>query len=140
LPKFGQEFAFRKEQGRGCPEGLTAGYRPYHGPGGFSGKAPLGPRERVDVSVTHWAGQYVPEPAWPRVCSPVGYSDPPVVDAEGKDRNVFHGDYTDLAVDSLNRVHVVWTGLNRLDQSLQRDPYTGGPHDGYVQDAMCTRR
>ena len=45
--------------------------------GGFSGKQPLGPRERVDISVTHWAGQYVPEPAWPTVCGPVGYSDPP---------------------------------------------------------------
>ena len=31
----------------------------------------------------------------------------------GKDCNVFHGDYTGLAVDSLDRVHVVWTGLNR---------------------------
>ena len=25
---------------------------------------------------------------------------------------MFHGDYTGLAVDSLDRVHVVWTGLN----------------------------
>jgi hypothetical protein len=96
----------------------------------------LGPLENLDVSVTHWAGQYVPQPAWPTVCGPVGYSDPPVTDAEGKDCNVFHGDYTGLAVDSADRVHVVWTGLNRFDQSLQRDPYTGGPHDGYVQDAM----
>jgi hypothetical protein len=82
----------------------------------------------------------VPQPAWPTVCGPVGYSDPPVTDAEGKDCNVFHGDYTGLAVDSVDRVHVVWTGLNRFDQSLQRDPYTGGPHDGYVQDAMYARR
>jgi hypothetical protein len=99
-----------------------------------------GPLENLDVSVTHWAGQYVPQPAWPTVCGPVGYSDPPVTDAEGKDCNVFHGDYTGLAVDSVDRVHVVWTGLNRFDQSLQRDPYTGGPHDGYVQDAMYARR
>jgi hypothetical protein len=105
-----------------------------------SGKQTLGPNENVDVSVTHWAGQYVPQAAWPTVCGPVGYSDPPVADAEGKDCNVFHGDYTGLAVDSLDRVHVVWTGLNRLDASLQRDPYTGGPHDGYVQDAMYARR
>jgi hypothetical protein len=105
-----------------------------------AGKQPLGPQEQVDVSVTHWAGQYVPQSAWPAVCGPVGYSDPPVADAEGKDCNAFHGDYTGLAVDSLDRVHVVWTGLNRLDASLQRDPYTGGPHDGYVQDAMYARR
>jgi hypothetical protein len=105
-----------------------------------AGKQTLGPQEHVDVSVTHWAGQYVPQPAWPTVCGPVGYSDPPVSDAEGKDCNVFHGDYTGLAVDSADRVHVVWTGLNRFDQSLQRDPYTGGPHDGYVQDAMYARR
>jgi hypothetical protein len=44
------------------------------------------------------------------------------------------------AVDWEDRVHVVWTGLNRLDTSLQRDPYTGGPHDGYVQEAMYARR
>jgi hypothetical protein len=95
----------------------------------------LGPLEQIDVSVTHWAGQYVPEPAWPTVCGPVGYPEGP-----GKDCNVFHGDYTGLAVDSLDRVHVVWTGLNRFDHSTQRDPYVGGPHDGYVQDAMYARR
>jgi hypothetical protein len=105
-----------------------------------SGRQTLGPPEHVDVSVTHWAGQYVPQPAWPKVCGPVGYTDPPITDARGKDCNVFHGDYTGLATDSLGRVHVVWTGLNRFDQSLQRDPYTGGPHDGYVQDAMYARR
>jgi hypothetical protein len=103
-------------------------------------KQTLGPPEQIDISVTHWAGQYVPETAWPRVCGPVGYTDPPVTDATGKDCNVFHGDYTGLAVDSLDRVHVVWTGLNRLESSTQRDPYTGGPHDGYVQDAMYARR
>ena len=105
-----------------------------------SGKQTLGPPENVDVSVTHWAGQYVSEPNWPRACGPVGYSDPPVVDARGKDCNEFHGDYTGLAVDSLDRVHVVWTGLNRFDTSPQNDPYTGGLHDGYVQDAMYARR
>ena len=94
----------------------------------------------LDVSVTHWAGQYVPQPAWPTVCGPVGYSDPPVTDAEGKDCNVFHGDYTGLAVDPLG------PGARRLDraepprQSPQVDPYTGGPHDGYAQDAMYARR
>jgi hypothetical protein len=103
-------------------------------------KQTLGPQEQVDISVTHWAGQYVPQSAWPKVCGPAGYSDPPVTDARGKDCNEFHGDYTGLAVDSLNRVHVVWTGLNRLESSTQRDPYTGGPHDGYVQDAMYARR
>ena len=99
----------------------------------------LGP-EQVDVSVTHWTGQYVPPSLWPRVCGPMPYSDPPVTDAEGKDCNVFHGDYTGLATDSLGRVHVVWTGLNRLETSPQVDPYTGGPHDGYAQDAMYARR
>ena len=99
----------------------------------------LGP-EQVDISVTHWAGQYVPPSAWPRVCGPMPYSDPPVTDAEGKDCNVFHGDYTGLAVGPDDSVHVVWTGLNRLDQSPQSDPYTGGEHDGYVQDAMYARR
>jgi hypothetical protein len=96
--------------------------------------------ERVDESVTHWAGQYVPESQWPRVCGPTGYTDPPVVNAEGKDCNVFHGDYTGLAVGPNGWIHVVWTGLNRRDESPQRDPYTGGPHDGYVQDAMYARR
>lgn len=98
------------------------------------------PSEWVDVSVTHWAGQYVAEPSWPEICGPDGYSDPPVVDAEGKDCNVFHGDYTGLAVDAADGIHVVWTGLNRLATSSQVDPYTGGLHDGYAQDAMYSYR
>jgi hypothetical protein len=69
------------------------------------------------------------------VCGPVGYPEGP-----GKDCAVFHGDYTGLAVDSLDRVHITWTGLNRFESSLQRDPYVGGPHDGYAQDAMYARR
>jgi hypothetical protein len=96
--------------------------------------------EQVDISVTHWAGQYVPESAWPRICGPDGYTDPPVADARGKDCNVFHGDYTGLVVGSDNAVNVVWTGLNRLAVSPQIDPYTGAQHDGYAQDAMFARR
>ena len=105
-----------------------------------SGKQTLGNPEHIDVSVTHWAGQYVPPSLWPASCGPAGYTDSPVVDARGKDCNVFHGDYTGLAVDSSNRVHVVWTGLNRLVTSPQIDFYTGAPHDGYAQDAMYARR
>lgn len=100
----------------------------------------LGPVERVDESVTHWAGQYVPESRWPAACGPAGYTDPPVVDAEGKDCNVFHGDYTGLVVDSTDRVHITWTGLNRLATSPQTDFYTGAKHNGYAQDAMYARR
>jgi hypothetical protein len=96
--------------------------------------------EMVDISLTHWAGQYVPMPAWPRVCGPAGYTDPPVTDAAGKDCNNFHGDYTGLATGPDGSVNVVWTGLNRLRSSPQRDPYTGTLHDGYVQDAMFARR
>jgi hypothetical protein len=96
--------------------------------------------EQVDISLTHWAGQYVPESAWPTVCGPTGYSDPPVTDAEGKDCNVFHGDYTGLDVGTDGSVHVTWTGLNRLATSPQVDFYTGAPHDGYAQDAMYARR
>jgi hypothetical protein len=33
----------------------------------------------------------------------------------------------------------VWTGLNRFVASQQIDPYTGGNHDGYAQDAMYAR-
>ena len=98
------------------------------------------PAEQIDISVTHWAGQYVPESAWPRICGPDGYSDPPVTNAEGKDCNAFHGDYTGLAVGSDNRINVVWTGLNRFAVSPQIDPYTGAPRDGYAQDAMFARR
>jgi BNR/Asp-box repeat len=98
------------------------------------------PSEWVDISVTHWTGQYVPQPAWPEICGPDGYSDPPVVDAEGKDCNVFDGDYTGLAVDREGGIHVVWTGLNRFATSTQVDPYTGGLHDGYAQDAMYAYR
>ncbi|HXF37932.1 MAG TPA: sialidase family protein [Actinomycetota bacterium] len=94
----------------------------------------LGPPELVDVSVTHWAGQYTT--AWPAVCGPRGYSDPPVTDAEGKDCNVFHGDYTGLAVDGLDRIHVTWTGLNADATAPQVDFYTGDFHDGKRQDAM----
>jgi hypothetical protein len=96
--------------------------------------------EQIDISVTHWAGQYVPQPAWPRICGPDGYTDPPVSNAEGKDCNVFHGDYTGLAVGSDNHINIVWTGLNRLAVSPQIDPYTGAQHDGYAQDAMFARR
>lgn len=105
-----------------------------------AGRQQLGAAEHIDESVTHWAGQYVDVPDWPRVCGPVGYVDPPVPDALGKDCNVFHGDYTGLAVDSAGRAHVVWTGLNRRVASPQLDPYTGGQHDGYAQDAMYARR
>jgi hypothetical protein len=34
----------------------------------------------------------------------------------------------------------VWTGLNVKVESPQLDFYTGGPHDGYRQDAMYARR
>jgi hypothetical protein len=98
------------------------------------------PTEQVDISVTHWSGQYVPQSAWPSVCGPDGYSDPPVTNAEGKDCNVFDGDYTGLAVGSDDDINVVWTGLNRLAVSPQIDAYTGAPHDGYAQDAMFARR
>jgi hypothetical protein len=101
------------------------------------GKQALGPLEHVDVSVTHWAGQYTTE--WPAICGPDGYTDGGEP-AEGKDCNVFHGDYTGLAVDSRDRVHVVWTGLNRFATSPQVDFYIGGEHDGYAQDAMYARR
>jgi hypothetical protein len=98
------------------------------------------PAEQIDISVTHWAGQYVPQDQWPAICGPDGYSDPPITDAEGKDCNVFHGDYTGLAVGSDDAINVVWTGLNRLATSPQIDAYTGEPHDGYAQDAMFARR
>jgi hypothetical protein len=123
---------------------------PRTAPGGaavITGREILGPNgpgrspaEQIDISVTHWAGQYVPPSAWPRICGPDGYTDPPVTDAEGKDCNVFHGDYTGLAVGADNRINVVWTGLNRLAVSPQIDAYTGQPHDGYAQDAMFARR
>ncbi|MGH2820118.1 MAG: sialidase family protein [Actinomycetota bacterium] len=98
------------------------------------------PSENPDISLTHWSGQYVTEDLWPDVCGPEGYSDPPVANAEGKDCNQFHGDYTGLATGSDFSVNVVWTGLNREETSTQRDPYTGGLHNGFVQDAMFARR
>lgn len=98
----------------------------------------VGRAEQLDISVTHWAGQYTT--AWPAQCGPAGYSDPPVTNAAGKDCNVFHGDYTGLAVGPDGTVNVVWTGLNRLAVSPQIDFYTGAPHDGYAQDAMFARR
>lgn len=96
--------------------------------------------EQIDISLTHWSGQYVPPSLWPAACGPADYSDGPVADAEGKDCNVFHGDYTGLAVGSDGSVNVVWTGLNRLATAPQADFYTGEPHDGYAQDAMFARR
>jgi hypothetical protein len=96
--------------------------------------------ENPDVSATHWAGQYVPRPAWPRICGPDGYSDAPVRNATGKDCNVFLGDYTGLAVGPDGGINVVWTGLNRWVKTPQYDPYTGKRHDGFAQDAMFARR
>jgi hypothetical protein len=104
------------------------------------GKEALGPEEQIDISLTHWSGQYVPQSGWPTICGPDGYADPPVANAEGKDCNVFHGDYTGLAVGPDDDIHIVWTGLNRLVTSPQLDFYTGGLHDGYAQDAMYARR
>jgi hypothetical protein len=98
----------------------------------------LGATENIDVSATHWSGQYTT--AWPAICGPAGYTDPPVTDAEGKDCNVFHGDYTGLAVGSDGSINVVWTGLNRFVTTPQIDFYTGELHDGYAQDAMFARR
>jgi hypothetical protein len=126
---------------------LTVAPRPAPGPVVVVGREALVPNgagrsstENVDISVTHWAGQYVPQAAWPAVCGPDGYTDPPVANAEGKDCNVFHGDYTGLAVGADGAVNVVWTGLNRFATSPQIDAYTGQPHDGYAQDAMYARR
>jgi len=100
----------------------------------------LGPIEHPDVSLTHWAGQYVSQSNWPAICGPAGYSDGPIANAEGKDCNIFHGDYTGLAVGSDGSINVVWTGLNRFATSPQVDFYTGDLHDGYAQDAMFARR
>lgn len=105
------------------------------------GKQVLSPApEQIDIGVTLWAGQYVPQPSWPSICGPDGYADRPIANAEGKDCTAFHGDYTGLDVGSDGSVHVVWTGLNRLATSPQIDFYTGAPHDGYAQDAMYARR
>jgi hypothetical protein len=98
---------------------------------GGGGATTLGVAENPDVSVTHWSGQYVPEPDWPRAC---GGTTP------GKDCNEFHGDYTGLAVGSDGSINVVWTGLNRAAVSPQIDFYTGEPHEGNAQDAMFARR
>ena len=125
----GDTFNHVLKVGAGAPEVLE--------PNTAEGRTPV---ENPDVSITHWAGQYVTEDDWPRICGPAGYTDPPVTDARGKDCNEFHGDYTGLAVGSDGSINVTWTGLNRFDTSPQIDFYTGAPHDGYAQDAMFARR
>jgi hypothetical protein len=83
--------------------------------------------------VTHWAGQcdgLAGDRNGPTATRTPGQG------AEGKDCNVFHGDYTGLAVGSDDTIHVVWTGLNRSATAPQLDFYTGADHDGYAQDAM----
>jgi len=97
-----------------------------------SGKQTLGAEENIDVSATHWAGQYTS--AWPTICGPNGSP------TAGKDCNVFHGDYTGLAVGPDGSINVVWTGLNVLVTVPQVDFYTGELHEGYRQDAMFARR
>ncbi len=97
-----------------------------------SGKQVLGAEENIDVSATHWSGQYTA--AWPTICGPNGSL------TAGKDCNVFHGDYTGLAVGPDDSVNVVWTGLNALVTTPQIDFYTGEFHEGYRQDAMFARR
>jgi hypothetical protein len=94
----------------------------------------LGPNEQPDVSVTHWAGQYVPQSRWPAICGPADSPTP------GKGCNIFHGDYTGLAVGSDGSINVVWTGLNAFVTSPQVDFYTGNLRQGYRQDAMFARR
>ena len=96
---------------------------------------------RSTSRVTHWAGQYVPQAAWPTICGPAGYTDPPVTDAEGKDCNVFHGDYTGLDVGA-GRQRA--RGVDRPEPARRRRRRsTSTParsHDGYAQDAMYSRR
>ncbi|MDD5466965.1 MAG: hypothetical protein PHS96_04090 [Anaerolineales bacterium] len=104
------------------------------------GKQVLEPEEHVDVSVTHWTGQLLPASRWPAICGPAGYSDPPVANAEGKDCNYFHGDYTGLAVGPDDSINAMWTGLNAWATAPQVDFHTGGMYDGYRQDAMFARR
>jgi hypothetical protein len=99
---------------------------------GAAASTQLGSAENVDVSVTHWAGQYTS--SWPEICGPNGSA------TAGKDCNAFDGDYTGLAVGSDGSINVVWTGLNRFAVSTQIDFYTGLPHEGYAQDAMFARR
>ena len=101
--------------------------------GGAAGTA-LGPVENIDVSVTHWPAstrrsgrRCVDRPGTP---TRRGREAP-----RGKDCNVFHGDYTGLAVGPDER-SIVWTGLNRFETSPQLDMYTDAEHDGYAQDAM----
>jgi hypothetical protein len=84
--------------------------------------------------VTHWAGQYVAEENWPAICGPAGSSTP------GKGCNIFHGDYTGLAVGPDDSINVVWTGLNAFVTSPQVDTYNGDLRVGYRQDAMFARR
>ena len=98
------------------------------------------PTEQIDISVTHWAGQYVPQVGVAAICGPDGYTDPPVTNAEGKDCNVFHGDYTGLAVGSDDSINVVWTGLTGSRPRPRSTPTRAQPHDGYAQDAMFARR
>ena len=98
----------------------------------------LGPMPRTSTSRSP-TGPGSTRRRWPAICGPAGYTDGGEP-AEGKDCNVFHGDYTGLAVESPDgAVHVVWTGLNRLATSPQVDFYIGGEHDGYAQDAMYAR-
>jgi hypothetical protein len=92
----------------------------------------LGPEEHIDESLTHWAGQYTS--AWPAICGPADSPTP------GKGCNVFHGDYTGLAVGADDSINVVWTGLNAFATSAQVDFYTGDLWTGYRQDAMFARR
>lgn len=94
----------------------------------------LGSTENPDESVTHWAGQYAPESRWPAICGPASSATP------GKGCNVFHGDYTGLAVGPDDSINVVWTGLNAFVTSPQVDFYTGQLREGYRQDAMFARR
>ncbi len=95
----------------------------------------LGGAENPDISATHWSGQYVAKAKWPAACGGTIFDG-----TAGKDCNVFHGDYTGLAVGSDGKVNVVWTGLNRSVTTPQIDFYTGLPHTGNAQDAMFARR
>jgi hypothetical protein len=99
---------------------------------GGAAPAALGPDEHIDESLTHWAGQYTT--AWPEICGPAGSGTP------GKACNVFHGDYTGLAVGPDDAVHVVWTGLNAFVTSAQIDFFTGEFWSAYRQDAMYAQR
>ena len=113
----------------------SRGTRTSSRPAARSGQRPVRPRVthlrrqadpwpggELDISLTHWAGQYVAEEAWPTVCGPDGNGDPAV--RRCRARTATSSTATTQALPSTRSIVCTWcgpvlTGTRRRRRSIR---------------------